>query len=374
MVIVVDTRFLLNNHEEGYAYFIYENFRHIVSTNPDHDFIFVFDRLYETNFLLGKNIKTAIVSPVASGPLFWKFWYDVRIPALLKKHKADVFVATSDICSLTTRIPQCLLLHDLSFLHSPFFGKKSHATFYKRYTQKFLNKVRSIVVPSSFSKQTITQHYEVDLKKLVVMPYAVNDMFRTVDDAERSEIKNKLTGGKEYFVNTAIIHPRENLVNLLKAFSIFKKRQASNWKLVFTGKPGAAYKDFTEGLKTYKYRSDVVLAGDLTEKEKSRILGSAYALVHPSFDKDFAMPVLEAMRSNVPVITSNDSSMQEMAQDAALNCNPEQQNDIAEKMMLLYKDENLRQRLIEKGRTIAEQYDWKKSSDALWQGIVNAVG
>jgi len=374
MIIVVDTRFFLNNHEDGYTNFIYENFRHIVSTYSEHDFIFVFDSPYETNFLRGKNIKTAIVSPAARSPLLWKFWYDVRIPTVLKKHKADVFVGTNGICSLNTRIPQCLLLSDLSFLHSPFLGKKSHASFYKRNTQKFLNKTRTVVVLSSFSKQTITQQYQVDLKKLMIMPYAVNEMFRTIDDNEKSEIKSKLTGGKEYFVNTSIIHPRENLLNLLKAFSIFKKRQASNWKLVFTGKPGTTYKDFTDGLKTYKYRNDVILTGDLTEEERSKILGSAYALVHPSFDKDFALPVLEAMRSNVAVITSANTSMQDIAKDSALYCNPENHDEIAEKMMLLYKDENLRRHLIDKGSIIAEQYDWKKSSEVLWQGIMKAIG
>jgi len=373
MVIVVDTRFLLNNYEEGYAYLIYGNFRHIVSSNPDHDFIFVFDRPHNTNFLPGKNIKTVVVSPAASNPLLWKFWYDVRIPAVLKKYKADVFIGTNGICSLSTRIPQCLLLHNLSFLHSPFFGKKSNAAFYKRYTQKFLDKAQSIVVLSSYSKQVISQHYQVDLEKLIIMPFAVNENFHAITDEEKDEIKNKYTGGKEYFVNTGSIHPAENLVNLLKAFSIFKKRQASNWKLVLTGKPGTAYKEFTEGLKTYKYRNDVVLPGDLTDEEKSKVLGSAYALVYPSFEKHFAVAELEAMCSNIPVITSADSSMQELAKDAALYCKPEHHDDIAEKMMLMYKDENLRRRLIENGRLIAEKYDWKKSSEALWQGIMKAV-
>ena len=138
MIIAVDTRFLLNDHEEAYGYFIYENFRHIVSTYPEHDFIFIFDRPGDNFFLPGKNVKTVTIGPVARNPLWWKLWYDIRIPAVLKKHKADIFVGCNGICSLTTHIPQCLLVHDLSFLRSPFFGKQSHAGFYKRNTQKLL--------------------------------------------------------------------------------------------------------------------------------------------------------------------------------------------------------------------------------------------
>jgi len=374
MVIAVDTRFLMNDHEEGYGYFLYENFRHIVRSYPEHHFIFIFDRAGDKNFLPEKNVKTVVVNPVARSPLLWKLWYEIRIPAVLKKYKADIFVGCHGICSLTTKIPQCLLLHDLSFLRSASLGKRSHAVFYKRNTQSFLDKAKSVVVLSSHSKKAVTQHYKIDAGKIMIVPPAVKKIFRELTDEEKTEIKWKLTGGKEYFLNSGSIHPRENIISLLKAFSVFKKKQSSNWKLVLTGKLTAEYRDFTESLETYKYRDDVVLTGRLSEDELARVLSSAYAMVYPSLGKDFAAPVLEAMSSSIPVITSGDSSMQEMAGDAALYCDPVDHGGIAEKMILLYKDENLRSLLIEKGKEIAKQYDWNKSSLLLWQGIIKAMG
>jgi glycosyltransferase involved in cell wall biosynthesis len=144
----------------------------------------------------------------------------------------------------------------------------------------------------------------------------------------------------------------------------------SNWKLVLTGKWARANKNFIESLKTYKYREDVVM---IEEEELVKIIGSAYALVYLSPGEGFGIPVLEAMCCYVPVITSGNSAMEEMAHDAALYADPDDHNDIAEKMMLLYKDENLRSHLIQKGKKISDQYHWDTSAELLWESIMKAI-
>jgi len=95
-------------------------------------------------------------------------------------------------------------------------------------------------------------------------------------------------------------------------------------------------------------------------------------LVYPSLLEGFGVPVLEAMRSEVPVITSLNSSMQEIAGDAALYADPKNYQDIADKMMLLYKDEDLRKELVQKGKKIVTQYSWNRTADLLWQTILKA--
>src|SRR6476646_1136226 len=90
---------------------------------------------------------------------------------------------------------------------------------------------------------------------------------------------------------------------------------------------------FLESLKTYKYRDDVLITGYVDESQLVRLMGAAYALVYPSAFEGFGVPVLEAMRSEVPVLTSRNSSMQEIAGDAALYFDPTNHQDIAESMM-----------------------------------------
>jgi len=373
MTIAVNTRFLLNDYLEGYGYFIYETFQRITAAHPEHEFIFIFDRPYDKRFVFGPNVKPVVTGPPARHPLLWKFWYDIKVPAVLRKYKADVLVSCDGYCSLATKVPQCLVVHDLAFLHYPSFNKKSHLSFYKKYTPKFLAKAKSIATVSKFSKNGILAAYNVDADKIDVVYSAAKEIFSPVSDEDKIATKSKYAGGKEYFVYAGAIHPRKNLMNLLKAFSVFKKRMQSNMKLVLAGRLAWKYESFTENLKSYKYRDDVILIGYVPEDELVKLIGSAYGLVYPSLLEGFGVPVLEAMQCNVPVITSAASSMQEIAGDAALYAKPDDHTDIADKTMLLYKDEKLRNELIRKGQLVVKQYSWDRTAALLWQSILKAV-
>ena len=372
MIIAVNTRFLLADYLEGYGYFIYETFKRITHQHPEHQFIFIFDRPFDKRFEFGKNVKAVVTGPAARHPLLWKWWYDIKVPTVLRKYKADVFVSPDGFCSLRTKVPQCLVVHDLAFLHYPAFNKKSHLLFYKKYTAKFIDKAASVATVSQYSKQDIINQYKTEATKIDVVYSGVKEIFQPVTEEEKIATKNKYTEGKEYFVYAGAIHPRKNLLNLLKAFSVFKKRQQTGMKLVLAGRLAWKYQSFIENLKSYKYRNDVVMTGYVEEKELVKLIGSAYGLVYPSLLEGFGVPVLEAMQCNVPVITSINTSMQEIAKDTALFAEPDNYKDIGEKMMLLYKDENLRKELIEKGKLVAAEYNWDRTAELLWQTILRA--
>src|ERR1051325_160855 len=148
MKIAVNTRFLLSDYLEGFGYFVYETFKRITRNHPEHEFIFIFDRVYHSRFIFDSNVKPVVVGPPARHPLLWKFWFDVKVPAVLRKYRADVFVSCDGLCSLTTTVPQCLVIHDLAFIHFPDLIKKSHLIYYKRNTPKFLQKAKSLVTVS----------------------------------------------------------------------------------------------------------------------------------------------------------------------------------------------------------------------------------
>lgn len=369
MIIAVNTRFLLAGYLEGYGNFIYETFKRITEQHPEHEFIFIFDRPYDKKFVFGPNVKPLVTGPAARHPLLWKLWYNIKVPLLLRKYKADVFVSADGFCSLGTKTPQCLVVHDLAFLHYPSFIKRSHLSFYKRYTPKFLSKARSIATVSEFSRQDIARQYKIDTAAIDLVYNGVKEIFRPLSQEEMTATKEQYTGGKEYFVYTGSIHPRKNLMNLLKAFSVFKKRQQTNMKLVLAGRLAWKYDSFKESLRSYKYRDDVVLMGYVEDEELAKITASAYGLIYPSLFEGFGVPVIEAMRSAVPVITAGASAMEEITKGAALYADVTSYTAIADKMMLLYKDEKLRKELIQKGKEVAEQYSWDKTARLLWQTI-----
>ena len=372
MVIAVNTRFLLRGYLEGYGNFVYECFTRLTKLFPEHTFIFIFDRPYDPLFIFSENIVPVILSPKARHPLLWWIWFNVRIPNILKKYKADVFVSADGFCSLFTNIPQCLVLHDLAFLHYPRFIKQSHLLFYKRFTPSFLKKATRIATVSDFSKKDIIGTYKCNPEKIDIVYNGVSKLFQPVGSDERESIKQEYARGYEYFLCTSAIHPRKNLLHVLKAFSVFKKRQKSNMQLVIAGRLAWQHEEFTELLKTYRFKEDVNLLGYIEQARLAKVTAGAYAMIYASLFEGFGVPMIESMKCMVPVLTSNVSAMPEIAGEAALYFDPNNFNDIANTMMLIFKDENLRQQFIQKGLVQSANFSWEKTSQLLWKSILTA--
>jgi glycosyltransferase involved in cell wall biosynthesis len=373
MKIAVNARFLNASYREGFGNFIYEIFSRLVKRFPQHEFIFIYDRPVTETVISGANTRTVFTGPAARHPLLWKLWYDVRVPAVLRKYKADVFISCDGFCSLSTKVPQCLVIHDIAWYHYPSHVPRSHLLYFRRYIPRFLKKATTVVTVSEFSRQDIAAVFNTPPSKFTVIPNGVKAVFQPLSPDEKSLIKAKYTDSREYLVYTGAIHPRKNLINLLKAFSLFKKRLHTGMKLVIAGRLAWKNDDFSKKLKTYRYREDVVLTGYLEDAELARVTASAYAMVYPSLFEGFAVPVIEAMQAAVPVITSANSAMAETGGDAALYADPADPADIAEKMMLLYKDENLRNELVRKGTDRARNFNWDDVAEQFWHAIQSTV-
>jgi glycosyltransferase involved in cell wall biosynthesis len=373
MIIAVNTRVLPDDYPDEYREFAYETFKRIAGNNPQHKFIFISNRKEDHQFIIGENVKWVAAGPVAKHPLLWKIWYNIKVPAVLQKFKADIFISCDGICSLTTKTPQCLVLHDLFFSDRVSFLKKSHWQFYKKNTAKFLRKAKKVVAVSEFLKQEIISQYKTVAREIDVVPYGVDELFQPAAEEVKVSVKDKYTARKENFIYSGAIHPAKNLLNLLKAFSVFKKRQQTNMKLVLAGKLALNYQSFKKNLASYKYRSDVVMIEDVDKGELIKIMGAAYGLVCPCVAEGFAVQVLQAMQCDVPVITVAGSSMQEITNGAALYADANSYTDIADKMMLLYKNENCRNELIQKGRPIAQKYNWDTTAELLWGSILTTI-
>ncbi|GAA4738528.1 glycosyltransferase family 4 protein [Flavisolibacter ginsenosidimutans] len=373
MVIAVNTRFLLPGKLEGFGYFTKEVLQPLTAKHPEHQFHFFFDRPFDKSYLFSSNVQGHVLSPPARHPLLWKYWFDVKVPQLLKKVKADVFLSPDGQCSLTTKVPQVLVVHDLGFLHHPESYQTSHLRYYKHYTPKFINKAKRVITVSEFSKQDIVQQYKVSEEKISVVHNGVKDIFAPIYFDEQTAVKEKHTGGLEYFLYAGAIQPRKNLINLLKAFSVFKRRLQSSMKLVLAGRLAWKNDEFLSLLKTYKYKDDVVLTGYLEEGELAKLMASAYAFVYPSLFEGFGLPVMEAMKCGVPVLTSKASSMEEISEGTAMVFDPQNVDEIADALMRIYKDEVGRKLLIEKGKIVAEKYSWEKTAEGVWEELLKAV-
>lgn len=373
MRIAVNTIFLQKDRLEGYGHYAKEILSRMVQQHPEHEFIFMFDRPYDEMFITAPNIIPVIVSPPARHAFSFYYWYNLKAPLALRKYKPDVWLQPFGFCSMSTKLPQVLIVHDLAFKHYPQFIAWHHRWFYQLFTKKFLDKAKEVVTVSEFSKADIIQQYQIPAKKITVVSGAARNGFQPIDWQAKEQIKDSYAEGREFFLFTGGIHPRKNLMNLLKAFSLFKKWQHSNMKLLIAGRLAWQYDDVLTKLKSYKYRDDVVLLDYLADDQLMKITASAYALVYPSFFEGFGLPIIEAMASGVPVISANTSSMPEVGAAAALYADPNNPDDMAKQMLNLYRDEILKNELAEKGKERAASFSWDTAAENVWQIIARTA-
>lgn len=356
------------NHNYWYDYFL-----NIAAGTPAHQFIFILPVSYKTPPVLSQNIVQLTASPKNSSSLRWKLWLDYLLPRILKKHNANLLINAGGVCSLRSKTPQYLIVSDLSFLTFPSFFSKSHLRYLNKNMPSFLNKATRILTPSDFITKAIIQQYSVDAEKIHALFPAADKAYQPAGWAEKEAVKEYFTEGKEYFLFNGGIHPGSNLVNLLKAFSFFKKRQKSNMQLVITAEDAATNDLFLETIKTYKYRNEVKILLDLPKTELVKITAAAYTFVYPALYEGIAHYPFRAMQCDVPAVTTNTGALSELMGNAAVYADPENFEDIAYKMMLVFKDETFRNKLIENGRLRIEQFKKENQDDQVWQSIVKLL-
>ena len=137
MRIAVNTRLLLKGKLEGIGWYTNETLKRIVREHPEHEFIFFFDRPYDPSFIFASNVTPVVFEPQARHALLFYIWFELRIPYMLRKYKADLFLSTDGLLSLKTKVPTCLVIHDLAFEHYPEHLKRSHRMYLRKFSPLF---------------------------------------------------------------------------------------------------------------------------------------------------------------------------------------------------------------------------------------------
>lgn len=373
MKIAVNTRLLLKNRLEGIGQFTNENLRRITQSHPEHQFFFLFDRPYDESFLFSDNITPLVVHPQARHPFLWYLFFEYGIPLKLKSIKPDLFLSTDGWIPTQLNIPVVNVIHDLNFVHHPEFVKPVVRRYYNRFFPKFAHKATQLATVSEFSRQDIHQTYKVPLDRINVVYSGNNSAYIPYSLEQQNRVKRKYTDGNDYFLFVGLIHKRKNLDNIFKAFDIFKERQNSPVKLVVVGDKKWWAGEIENAYLQMRYRDDVLMLGRQPNEVVYELTAATRAVVYTSLFEGFGLPIVDAFNASVPIITSDISSMPEIAGDAAITVNPYSVEQIAEAMSELATDESLRQKLIEKGNARKNLFTWDRTADLLWQTIEKAM-
>lgn len=372
MRIAVNTRLLLKGKLEGIGWVAFETLRRMVMAHPEVEFYFIFDRQPDPMFLFADNVKPVVLFPQARHPFLFIWFFELSIPHALKKIDADLFYSPDGYLSLRSKVPQVVEFHDLNFEHFPEDMPKIHLWHYKKFFPKFARKAERIVTVSEFSKQDIVKCYGVDPEKIDVAYNGVNEIFAPLTAEQQDQVRAKYSEGHPYFMFVGSLHPRKNLARLFTAFDRFKSRNKNDVKLVIVGEKRWWTEPIQKAFSAMSCKDDVIFTGRLSAEDLHQVTAAAVASVYVSYFEGFGIPILEAFKSDTPVITSNVTSMPEVAGGAALLVDPFNEDDIAEAMAKVL-DENVRKELIEKGRIRAMDFSWDKAAETIWNSLIDAL-
>ncbi len=369
MRIAVNTRLLLDGKLEGIGWFAYESLKRITINHPEHDFIFFFDRPYHKDFVFAKNVTPVVLNPPARHPILWYIFFEWSVAKALKKYKVDVFISPDGWLSLHTKVKTLTVIHDLNFEHFPQFIKFIHRVYLNYFFHRFAQKADRIATVSEYSKNDISKLYGISKDRIDVVYNGSHDLYKPVIDEVKEKTKAEFTNDKPYFIFIGSLHPRKNLTNLFKAFDLFRKTNVTKTKLVIVGQKQWWNTEISETFNAMEFKNEIIFTGRLAPEILNELLASSLALTYVSLFEGFGIPIVEAFYAETAVITSNITSMPEVAGDAALLVDPFSITSIANAMHKIDTDNELRLSLIEKGKLRRLNFSWDKTAEKLWNSI-----
>lgn len=361
MRIAADLRL---NARQNYPGFITELWVQLARHYPENQFIFA------TNGRIGHEKELAQLSNVTIEKVkhkrsgVWQWWPDLRLSRILMKSRPDVYVCEGGNYNRFITIPQVLVVQYSAAIPLAEYG---------RTLLKGTEKAGGIVTTSMFQKNELQLHLPAGSVTISNINLAARDIYQPVGWKEKEALKEQYATGCEYFVVTADMATIDNLVPLLKAFTIFKGRQRTNMKLLVITlfKPGPD--SLSEMLQTYKLKNEVKVVDNLNETEFAKLLAGAYAFVSTGLNDAAALQAIGAMQCEVPVLVAGTEHMREATGNCALYIEPGNQIDIAEQLKTIYKDENLRSTIVNAGRLHTATYNWQTSARLMMMALEEAI-
>lgn len=372
MKIAVNTRLLLPNKLEGIGWVMFETLRRMVVSHPEVEFYFLFDRKVDPKFIFSSNVKPVVLFPQARHPFLFVWYFEWSVAKALQRIKPDLFYSPDGYLCLHTDVPSVAHFHDLSFEHFPEDVPALVRWHYKKYFPQYAHRSQRIITVSEFSKKDICDCYHVNPEKIDVVYNGANEIFLPLEESEKTLLRQRYAQGKPYFMFVGSLHPRKNLARLFMAYDLFRQRTTEDVKLVIVGEKRWWTDEIRYAYENMSYKQDVIFLGHLSAEELHKVTAAAKASVYVSYFEGFGIPIVEAFRCRVPVITSNVTSMPEVAGDAALLVDPFDVNDIANAMVKVM-DESLSQKLIERAWKRKDNFSWNATAIGVWFSLMTSI-
>lgn len=370
MKIAIDASELANRREDGTQIYLYNLLKNIAEIDKKNQY-FLYYQNEPKKLIESPNFKH-IVKP---WPIYWT---QSRLPFLLFKEKSDVlFMPIQTLPFLApARLKTIITIHDLAFLMYPetfLFGDRVK---HKVFAWHAVKRADRVIAVSESTKNDIVKFYGTRPEKINIVHHGYDknlfrparqrpepqamagEPFQNERDCDTIEqIKRKYRIKKLYLLYVGALQPRKNILGLVKAFELLNNNQ---YQLVIAGGKAWLYDEMFGYVKKSPLQNNIIFTGRFETGELPPLLWGAEVFVLPSFYEGFGLPVIEAMACGTPVITSNISSLPEVAGKAALLIDPNKPEQITDAIRKILVDKDLKQKMTKDGFENIKKFSWEK--------------
>lgn len=293
------------------------------------------------------------------------FWDEVNIPNILGDNEVDIYHVPQNGIGLPNKkiCPFVITLHDVIPLKMPETVGENYLRIFNEEIPEIVKKCDGIITVSNYSKKDIAETLSFPEDKIYVT-YLSNEKIYKRENSEYSKILMRNHYGIEgdYILYVGGFSPRKNILGLIRAYSYLVQKYNIKEKLVIAGKKGKSYEMYRDEAAKLRVENKVLFPGFIELNHMPYLYSASELFVYPSFYEGFGLPPIEAMACMVPVITSNVTSIPEIAGDAAILVDPYDTDKLAEEMRRVLCDDSLRKKLILRGLSKVSKLSFRKTA------------
>ena len=363
MRIGIEAQRIFRKNKHGMDYVVLQEIREIQKIDTKNEY-FVFVAPGEDKCL--EDTKNVHILEI--GGNFYPLWEQVTLPKVANELNLDILHCTSNTAPIRCKIPLVLTLHDIIFLEPRDKNNKSlyqnMGWLYRRLVvPKILKKCERIITVSNFEKDNIISKLNIPEAQMAMIYNGYNDWFKPVSDTEN--VYQKYIEKPSYFFFLGNTDPKKNTERTLIAYSNYLKQSSVKRKLLMADLDKAYLNGIVERNHIENILPSIVMPGYIVNSDLPYIYNNAFAFLYTSLRESFGIPLLEAMACGTPVITSNTSSMPEIGGKEAILINPENPNEMTEKMLQLENDQAFYDQQKKIGLERAQLFSWRETAEQL---------
>jgi glycosyltransferase involved in cell wall biosynthesis len=365
-------------HKSGIGYFTENLIKNLLNTYKEYDYKIVgniFVNKIKPKVVAGKKGHDLLLTRYIPSKIWNKAVIMGILPNidLLYKGSPDL-VINFDFARVpvSRNIKTITVIHDLAYVVFPGYTEKKNLSNLRKVVPNSIKKSTRIVAVSESTKKDLIELFSLGSEKIDVVYNAV-DQNKFYPTKLSDKVKIKYGIPEKYFLYLGNIEPRKNIKGIIEAYTGLPDKITNEYKLVLAGGRGWNQDEINNALNRSTKKDNIIFTGYIDDADKPEIYSGSDIFLFPSHYEGFGLPILEAMACEVPVITAKNSSLKEVAGNAALYVDSKRPKELTEAIIKIVENKNIRNDLVKKGTLRAKEFSWKKSAAQMNESIKKAI-